>query len=403
MGDDRDRSRRVASRAALSASTIVSVTIALVPVGTASAAVRPSIMTLTCPGPQCPYTPPSADEQGAATDVLARMNLERAAPQRDYTYNGARTSLPPLTAATGAEQAAQAAAEWQAANNTLADYGGPKPAGYTYDTGANAAVSGGSPGIDSAIMTSYGHAGAVLSAAPTEAAVGAACSAGGALYVTELFYSATATSWQAGQSRYNAELAQNNVYAASGGTITTVTDKTGTGPATNAFPQQPIVAGTNNPYATGTDWSCYGPTTGSASALPAPVVGMASTPTGGGYWLADAGGAVAAFGSAANFGSMAGQHLNQPITHIVATPDGGGYWLVAADGGTFAFGDAGFYGPIGGQHLNAPVVDIAPTPDGRGYWLVASDGGIFAFGDAAFYGSTGNLNLVAPIVGMADT
>ena len=310
--------------------------------------------------------------------------------------------MPPLAAATGAEQTAEAAAEWQAANNSVADYGGPKPAGYTYDTGANAGVSGSSSGIDNGIMLSYGHAGAVISAAPTEVAVGAACSAGGALYVTELFYNATKTAWQAGQSRFTTELAQNNVYASSGGSTTTVTDRTGTYPAQNVFPQQPIVAGTNSPYATGTTWSCYGPTTGStSSSLPAPVVGMASTPTGGGYWLADAGGAVAAFGSAANFGSMAGQHLNQPITHIVATPDGGGYWLVAADGGTFAFGDAGFYGSMGGRPLNAPVVDIAPTSDGKGYWLVGSDGGIFAFGDAPFYGSMGGRPLNRPIVGLS--
>ncbi len=130
-------------------------------------------------------------------------------------------------------------------------------------------------------------------------------------------------------------------------------------------------------------------------------VGMASVADGSGYWLVNAGGAVFAFGSAVNFGSMAGQHLNAPITHIVATPDSLGYWLVAADGGTFSFGDAGFFGSMGGQALNAPVVDIAPTPDGNGYWLVASDGGIFAFGDANFQGSMGGKPLNQPVVGMA--
>jgi hypothetical protein len=33
-----------------------------------------------------------------------------------------------------------------------------------------------------------------------------------------------------------------------------------------------------------------------------------------------------------------------PILGIAATPDGRGYWLVASDGGVFAFGDAGFMG-----------------------------------------------------------
>jgi surface antigen len=138
-----------------------------------------------------------------------------------------------------------------------------------------------------------------------------------------------------------------------------------------------------------------------APALAAPVVGMASVPGGGGYWLADASGGVSAHGDAVNVGSMAGQPLNAPITHIVATVTGLGYWLVAADGGIFSFGDARFYGSMGGRRLNAPVVDMAPTSDGGGYWLVASDGGVFSFGDASFHGSTGGWHLNRPVVGMA--
>jgi len=79
--------------------------------------------------------------------------------------------------------------------------------------------------------------------------------------------------------------------------------------------------------------------------------------------------------------------LNRPVVGMAATPDGKGYWLVASDGGIFAFGDAAFYGSTGSLTLNRPVVGMAATPDGKGYWLVASDGGIFAFGDATFSGS----------------
>jgi NlpC/P60 family len=139
----------------------------------------------------------------------------------------------------------------------------------------------------------------------------------------------------------------------------------------------------------------------SLGVLPGPVVGMAATPDGGGYWLADAEGGVSPHGSATPYGSMAGRPLNAPIAHIVATPDGKGYWLVASDGGIFNFGDAGFFGSMGGQHLNAPVVDIAPTTDGKGYWLVASDGGVFAFGDATFKGSMGGIPINKPVVGIA--
>jgi hypothetical protein len=136
--------------------------------------------------------------------------------------------------------------------------------------------------------------------------------------------------------------------------------------------------------------------------LPTPVTGIASTPSGDGYWLVNSHGGVTGHGNAQSYGSMAGHTLNAPVEHIVATPDGKGYWLVAADGGTFAFGDAGFYGSMGGRHLNAPVVDIAPTRDGKGYWLVASDGGIFAFGDAAFHGSMGSQHLNRPVVGISS-
>ena len=82
-------------------------------------------------------------------------------------------------------------------------------------------------------------------------------------------------------------------------------------------------------------------------------------------------------------------HLNQPIVGMAATPDGNGYWLVAADGGVFSFGAAGFHGSTGAIHLNQPIVGMAATPDGNGYWLVAADGGVFSFGDAGFHGSTG--------------
>src|SRR2546422_7423313 len=36
--------------------------------------------------------------------------------------------------------------------------------------------------------------------------------------------------------------------------------------------------------------------------------------------------------------------LNNPIVGMAATPTGKGYWLVASDGGIFAFGDAVFQG-----------------------------------------------------------
>jgi len=134
-----------------------------------------------------------------------------------------------------------------------------------------------------------------------------------------------------------------------------------------------------------------------------PIVGMASTPDGGGYWNVASDGGIFTFGDAHFYGSTGSIHLNQPIVGMAATPDGGGYWMVAADGGIFSFGDAKFYGSTGSIHLNQPIVGMARTPDGGGYWMVAKDGGIFSFGDAHFYGSTGSIRLNQPIVGMAAT
>jgi hypothetical protein len=136
--------------------------------------------------------------------------------------------------------------------------------------------------------------------------------------------------------------------------------------------------------------------------LNSPIVGMASTPDGKGYWNVAADGGIFAFGDAGFHGSTGAIHLNQPVVGMASTPDGKGYWLVASDGGIFAFGDAGFHGSTGAIHLNQPVVGMASTPDGKGYWLVASDGGIFAFGDAGFHGSTGAIHLNQPVVGMAS-
>ena len=59
-------------------------------------------------------------------------------------------------------------------------------------------------------------------------------------------------------------------------------------------------------------------------------------------------GGIFTFGDAAFYGSTGGFRLNKPIVGMAATPDGRGYWLVASDGGIFTFGDAAFYGSTGG-------------------------------------------------------
>ena len=98
-------------------------------------------------------------------------------------------------------------------------------------------------------------------------------------------------------------------------------------------------------------------------------------------------GGVFSFGDARFYGSTGGMRLNQPVVGMAGTPTGLGYWMVASDGGVFSFGDATFQGSTGSIRLNRPIVDMASAPDGRGYLLAAQDGGVFLFGAATFYGS----------------
>jgi hypothetical protein len=58
-------------------------------------------------------------------------------------------------------------------------------------------------------------------------------------------------------------------------------------------------------------------------------------------------------------GSTGALALNKPIVGMASTPSGRGYWLVATDGGTFSFGDAAFFGSTGAPALNKPIVGMA--------------------------------------------
>lgn len=127
---------------------------------------------------------------------------------------------------------------------------------------------------------------------------------------------------------------------------------------------------------------------GSLSASPSqPIVGIAPTPDGGGYWLVSAAGEIFPFGDAKSYGSARPGQPGDGIVGMAATPDGNGYWLVSRDGEVFSFGDAKSYGPSDNPGLSAPITAMAASRDGRGYWLVSQDGAIFTFGDAKYHGS----------------
>jgi hypothetical protein len=56
---------------------------------------------------------------------------------------------------------------------------------------------------------------------------------------------------------------------------------------------------------------------------------------------------------------MGGKPLNRPVVGIATTASGDGYWEVASDGGIFSFGDALFHGSTGGTPLVKPVVNMS--------------------------------------------
>ena len=216
-------------------------------------------------------------------------------------------------------------------------------------------------------------------------------------------------------------------------------------PASSAWPRSPTAPAIGRQRPTG-QWPRFGkaPNDGSVTgALNAPIVGMAATPDGGGYWLVGADGGVFSFGDAHFYGSTgslqaesthrgagrrhptargtgssrrtagssatampsfgapwAGSRSMSPWSAWPSDAATGGYWEVAADGGIFSFG-APFFGSTGSMRLNQPIVGMEGTPNGLGYRFVAADGGIFSYGTATFEGSTGGLALVAPMVAMA--
>ena len=218
-----------------------------------------------------------------------------------------------------------------------------------------------------------------------------------------------------------------------------------------------LLLATLAPIATARDAAFHGSL--GATPLNRPIVGMAATPTGDGYWLVAADGGVFTFGDARFFGSAGAAGVSD-VVGMARTPSGAGYWIATRSGRVFAYGEAphrgdgragvvailrsptglGYtlvygdggvvgaagrtagghwtvtadgrvttvggaphHGDLTGTRLNAPIVGIAGAPGGAGYWLVAADGGVFSFGAAVFYGSTGDLRLNRPIVGMTSS
>ena len=102
------------------------------------------------------------------------------------------------------------------------------------------------------------------------------------------------------------------------------------------------------------------------------------------YDLVTALGAVYNFGGAGWYGGETSRHLAAPIVAMAVTPGGHGYWLVGADGSVFNLGDAGWYGSPANEVLGVgqEIIAIVGTSNGKGYWLVNQSGAVLPYGDA---------------------
>lgn len=124
---------------------------------------------------------------------------------------------------------------------------------------------------------------------------------------------------------------------------------------------------------------------------PTPITNM-------GYWGLQGDGGVFTAGGAQFWGSLPGLNvIATDAVGIASTPTGSGYWIVRASGGgsIYTFGDAQF---LGGGGLSNAVVGISavwgPT---QGYYFVDNQGFVGFGGSANFYGG-GGLSGVSGIV-----
>jgi len=93
--------------------------------------------------------------------------------------------------------------------------------------------------------------------------------------------------------------------------------------------------------------------------------------------MADSDGDIFPFGDAGFFGAPT--HTTKPVVGMAKTTDGMGYWLVTDTGHVYHYGDAG---ALCSAKTKAVIVGIATTPDAAGYWLAAANGKTSPFGDA---------------------
>ncbi len=120
------------------------------------------------------------------------------------------------------------------------------------------------------------------------------------------------------------------------------------------------------------------PQASTANCLVAGSVNGASSGT-----LICSGGASASCGGIGSLGitGLTGPHpLAAPIVALAPTPSGSGYWMVDQDAGVFTFGDATHVGSLPQYGISTrDAVNLVPTSSG--YPIVLSTGAVVSFPD----------------------
>jgi hypothetical protein len=142
------------------------------------------------------------------------------------------------------------------------------------------------------------------------------------------------------------------------------------------------------------DTGGWGDATGLTGAPGRRAVGIASTGTGNGYWIAVDDGTVQPIGDAPDFGGLGLAGGGEHVVAMASTPDHAGYWLVTSTGRVGAFGSAQAWGDLSAAPPPDPVVAIAPHPGGEGYWILDASGAVHPFGAAADHGSAAHQGLL---------
>ena len=89
-------------------------------------------------------------------------------------------------------------------------------------------------------------------------------------------------------------------------------------------------------------------------------------------------GGIFSFGNAQFYGSLGGTSVPKPVVGMAPTVDGGGYWLTGSNGGVTTFGEAQHDGAIlAGTALGGQIVGMAPS---EGFSLSASPTSLTAAG-----------------------